>query len=133
MKKIIILALFIGQLFAITNIDATKTNIIKLQKQHIPIIDIRLPSEWQATGTIPNALKITFFDDLGKINPNFISTLKKYNITKNSKFAIICRTGHRTQITKEILYKNGYKNVINLDGGMFNLFKSLLKDLKNGK
>ena len=131
MKKIILIALiFIGQLFALT---ANKQNILKLQKQHIPIVDIRLPSEWKATGTIPNAIKITFFDDTGSINPNFITQLKQHHITKNSKFAIICRTGHRSRIAKEILNQNGYKHVIDLEGGMFSLFKSLLKGLKNGK
>ena len=131
MKKIILIALiFIGQLFALT---ANKQNILNLQKQHIPIVDIRLPSEWKATGTIPNAIKITFFDDTGSINPNFITQLKQHHITKNSKFAIICRTGHRSRIAKEILNQNGYKHVIDLEGGMFSLFKSLLKGLKNGK
>ncbi len=131
MKKIILIALiFIGQLFALT---ANKENIVKLQKSHIPIIDIRLPEEWQATGTIPNAIKITFFDRSGNINKNFLIKLKEHNITRNSKFAIICRTGHRSRIATEILQNNGYKNIIDLKGGMFSLFKSLLKGLKNGK
>jgi len=130
MKKLIILALFIGQMFAFENIQATKTNIEKLT---IPIVDIRLPQEWRATGTIPNALKITFFTNNGSINQDFINELKKYNITKNSKFAIICRTGHRTKVAAGILEKKGYVNIINLKGGMFNLFKSLLKELDNGK
>jgi len=130
MKKIIILALLMGQIFAFTNIEATKSNIEKL---NIPIVDIRLPSEWQATGTIPNVKKITFFTRRGSINPNFITNLSKANITKNSKFAIICRTGHRSRVASEILEKEGYKNIINLKGGMYNLFKSLLKGMKNGK
>ena len=133
MKKIIILALFIGQLFAVTNIQPTKQNIIKLQKQNIPIVDIRLPSEWKATGVIPNALKITFFSSSGGINPNFLNELAKHHITEKSKFAIICRTGHRSKIAAQILEKNGYKNIIDLKGGMFSLFKDLLKEVKYGK
>jgi len=129
MKKLLVLVLLAVQVFAI---QATKENVLKLQKQHIPIVDIRLPMEWQSTGTIPNALRITFFTREG-INQNFLKELKKYNIDANSKFAIICRTGHRSTKATEILKANGYKNVINLEGGMFNLFKSLLKDLKNGK
>jgi len=133
MKKVFILTLFMGQLFAVMNIQTTKENILNLQKQHIPIIDIRLPSEWQATGTIPNAIKITFFNGRGEINQNFLYELKNNKISKNSKFAIICRTGHRTAVASKILEKNGYKNIIDLKGGMFNLFKSLLKELDNGK
>ena len=130
MRKFILLALFIGHIFAFTNIEATKTNIQKLK---IPIVDIRLPSEWKATGTIPNAKKITFFTNKGRINPNFLNELAKAHITKSSKFAIICRTGHRSKVASQILEANGYKNVINLKGGMFNLFKSMLKGLDNGK
>jgi len=130
MKKILFSVLFIGHMFAFQNIEATKTNIKNFK---YPIVDIRLPSEWKATGTIPKVMKITFFKSNGSINQKFLKMLKKYNITKNSKFGIICRTGHRSLIASEILEKNGYKNVINLKGGMFNLFKSLLKELNNGK
>ena len=129
MKSIFILFILIVQLFALT---ANKQNILKLQKENIPIIDIRLPSEWKATGTIPGALKITFFTKNG-INKNFLYELKKNNIKKNSKFAIICRTGHRSKIATQILKNNNYKNVIDLEGGMFRLFKSLLKGINNGK
>jgi rhodanese-related sulfurtransferase len=115
------------------NIPATKQNIINLQKQKIPIIDIRLPSEWKSTGTIPNALKITFFTQRGGINPKFLEQLKMNHISLNSKFAIICRTGHRSKIASRILEKNGYISVIDLKGGMFNLFKDLLKEVRYGK
>jgi len=131
MKIILILSLLLmGKIFAL---DANKQNILKLQKQHTPIIDIRTSNEWKSTGIIPNALKITFFDAYGGINQQFLKELKKHHINKNSKFAIICRTGHRSKIAKEILNKSGYNNIIDLKGGMFNLFKSLLKGLKNGK
>jgi len=133
MKKILLLALFIGQVFALTNIKAIKTNIINLQKQNIPIIDIRLPMEWESTGVIPKSIKLTFFNQRGEVNPNFLTELKKHHINKNSKFAIICRTGHRTAIASKLLTKYGYKNLINLEGGMFNLFKDLLKEVKYGK
>jgi len=129
MKKVLLLALLLGQLFALT---ANKENILNLQKQNIPIIDIRTPAEWKATGIIPNALKITFFTQNG-INRDFLYELKQNNISKSSKFAIICRTGHRSKVATKILKENGYNNVIDLEGGMFRLFKSLLKGLKNGK
>jgi len=131
-KKLFILALFIGQLFA-SNILATQQNILKLKQENIPIIDIRLPVEWENTGIIPNTYKITFFTRNGDINPTFFDKLKKYNITKSSKFAIICRTGHRSKIAAELIKRNGYNKVINLKGGMFYLFKSMLKECFNGK
>lgn len=129
MKKIIFLVSFV-YLFGFNSIDASKANILKLHKQHIPIVDIRTPSEWESTGTIPFAKKIMFFTPRGNINQNFLYQLKQNGITKNSKFAVICRTGHRSKIASKILEENGYKNVINLKNGMYNLFKDLLKSLK---
>jgi len=129
MKKLLVLLVFIAQVFAL---QANKENVLKLEKQHIPIVDIRTPGEWQATGTIPGALKITFFTRQG-INQNFEDELKAHHLDKNSKFAVICRTGHRSTRATQILKSEGYKNVINLEGGMYGVFKSLLKDLKNGK
>ena len=127
MKILFILSFLIIQALAL---EATKKNILKLKQQHIPIIDIRLPSEWKATGTIPNALKITFFNDMGAVKKDFFKYLKNNNLDKNSKFAIICRTGHRTRIASQILKREGYQNIIDLEGGMYNLCKSLLKDIK---
>jgi len=133
MKKLLFLIILIGEVFAFSNIEALKTNIINLQKQHIPIVDIRLPDEWESTGTIPNTIKVTFFNERGEVNQNFLYKLKENSISKNSKFAIICRTGHRTEIAAKILNKYGYKNLINLKGGMYNLFKDLLKEVRYGK
>jgi len=130
MKKIVLATLLFIQIFAYENILATKSNIEKID---YPIVDIRLPSEWQATGVIPNVKKITFFLPNGRINQNFLEELKKYNITPNTKFAIICRTGHRSRVASKILEDNGYTKVVNLKGGMFELFKSLLKGVKYGK
>ena len=129
MKKIIFLFSFV-YLFGFTSIDATKANILKLHKENIPIVDIRTPSEWKSTGTIPFAKKIMFFTPRGQINQAFLYELKQNGINKNSKFAVICRTGHRSKVAAKILEDNGYKNVINLKNGMFNLFKDLLKNLK---
>jgi len=129
MKKIIFLIILFSFSFAFENIEATQKNIIKLHKQNITIIDIRTPSEWKATGTIPFAKKITFFTKYG-INRKFIELLRLNKLDKNSKFAIICRTGHRSKVASEILEKNGFKYIINLQGGMFRLFKDMLNNLK---
>ncbi|RUM56563.1 MAG: rhodanese-like domain-containing protein [Nautilia sp.] len=133
MKKIILLIIFFSFSFSFQNVEATKKNILQLHKQNITIIDIRTPPEWQATGTIPFAKKITFFTKKG-INRSFIELLRLNKLDKKSNFAIICRTGHRSKVASEILEKNGFKHIINLKGGMFRLFKDMLKnDFKGGK
>ena len=132
MKKLFFILFFISSLFSFEVVDATKSNIIALHNKNIPIIDIRTPYEWKATGTIPFAKKITFFTRRG-INPDFLKELYKNNINKNSKFALICRTGHRSLAASKILEENGFKNVISLKGGMFRLFKDMLNKDLGGK
>ena len=127
MKKIILLIAFLSFSFAFESIKATQKNIIKLHEQNITIIDIRLPYEWKSTGTIPFAKKITFFTRKG-INPYFLEELHQNNLNKNSKFALICRTGHRSKAASKILEANGFKHIISLKGGMFALFKDMLNN-----
>jgi rhodanese-related sulfurtransferase len=119
MRKIILL-IIAAFLFGFESIPATVENVKKLQKEHILIVDIRTPGEWMATGVIPSALKDTFFDEYGRINPYFLQKLKG-----SKKFAIICRTGHRSKIAAEVLENKGFE-VVDLNGGMFNLMKDML-------
>jgi len=130
MKQFFLILLFFSSLLAISDIEATKENILKLK---VPIIDIRTEREWEATGTIPFAIKLTFYTDNGSINPSFFEDLKRHHITKKTKFALICRTGHRSRIAVKVLEHYGFENVINLKGGMFKLFKSCLKGWRNAK
>jgi len=127
MKKLILLFMIFSFSLAFNSLEATKQNIIKLHKQNITIIDIRLPYEWQQTSTIPFAKKITFFTREG-INPSFLEELNKNHLTKNSNIALICRTGHRSKAASQILEKNGFKHIISLKGGMFGLFKNMLNN-----
>ncbi|MEO1927782.1 MAG: rhodanese-like domain-containing protein [Nautiliaceae bacterium] len=118
MQKIILLILSTF-LFSYQTLPATLKNIKALQAKHIPIVDIRTPGEWAITGVIPGAIKDTFFDEYGRINPNFLKKIKA------KKFAIICRTGHRSKLAAGILENKGIE-VIDLSGGIFYLFKDML-------
>ncbi|WP_457563103.1 rhodanese-like domain-containing protein [Caminibacter pacificus] len=122
MKKIILLLVFVLA-FGYESIPATVANIKKLQKKHILIVDIRTPDEWMMTGVIPGAVRDTFFEYYGAVNPNFYKKLKQKGIGKT--FAIICRTGHRSRLAAQILEKKGYK-IIELQGGMFELMHDML-------
>lgn len=119
MKKIILLITAV-LVFGFESMPATVANIKKLKAEHIPIVDIRTPDEWMQTGVIPGAIKDTFFDRYGRVNSNF---LRKLHGIK--KFAVICRTGHRSKLVAEILEKNGMQ-VIDLEGGMFYLMRDML-------
>ncbi len=86
-------------------------------KSGVKIIDIRTESEWLQTGILPGSYPITFFDERGNYNvSDFLSKLNRV-VEDGEKFALICRTGHRSSIVSKFLSKNGY-DVINLVGGI---------------
>ena len=100
---------------------ATMTNEYPSQKilnSKIPIIDIRTPGEWKETGIVNGAITIMFWDEKGGYDVNgFLTELNKKVDTKKP-FALICRTGSRTQIVADFLSKKLNYNVVNLKGGM---------------
>ncbi len=71
------------------------------------------------------------------INPdtnNFREFTKKFqdlNISKSQKIAMYCTGGIRCEKASTFLYKNGYKNVYQLDGGIINYLSHKKKITKN--
>lgn len=82
----------------------------------IQIIDIRTPNEWKQ-GVLKGAILVNLTDNNGYYNEKFLDNIKS-KIDPNKKIAIICRSGNRSQKASKILVDNGYKDVINLSGGM---------------
>lgn len=90
----------------------------KLLDSKIKIIDIRTPGEWKETGIIKGSVPIMFFDEQGNYDlEKFITQLNK-QVKKGEKFALICRTGSRTQVVGSHLGKQMGYNVIDLQGGI---------------
>ncbi|AJC86303.1 rhodanese-like domain-containing protein [Campylobacter sp. RM16704] len=79
------------------------------------IIDIRTPSEWAQTGMIKGAIGISFYNENGSLNENFIQEVK--NVSSNKPIAIVCRSGARSTKASALLDQNGVE-VTNLTGGM---------------
>lgn len=82
----------------------------------IQIIDIRTPNEWKQ-GVLKGAILVNLTDNNGEFNEKFLGNIKE-KIDPNKKIAIICRSGVRSLRASELLVQNGYKDVINLSGGM---------------
>ncbi|EGK8038001.1 rhodanese-like domain-containing protein [Campylobacter lari] len=112
MKKIFLsLALCVSFVLAeVKNIDINADILENYQ-----VIDIRKPSEWAQTGTIKNAIKISFYNEDGSVNKNFVEEIKK--ISSNKPIAIVCRSGSRSAKASALLDQNGIE-VTNLKGGM---------------
>lgn len=96
------------------NFQALNLNIPNSQ-----IIDIRLPSEWIETGILEGSKLITYEMPNGKINPMFLALVEQ-NFAKNDKIVLICRTGNRTKRAIKFLKDNGFSDVSDISGGVYN-------------
>ena len=116
MKKILFtLLVLISSVYAeLTNEYLTQ----KLLDSKIPIIDIRTPGEWRETGIIKGSLPIMFFNERGGYNLNEFINVLNNKVDTTKPFALICRTGSRTQVVSKYLSDElGYK-VTNIKGGI---------------
>jgi len=128
MKKIVLglMLLFSFSFAQVINFPISKDVV----NSGIKIIDIRTPGEWKQTGIIKGSKTITFFDKSGRYNiPKFLKELNSY-VKKGEKFALVCRTGHRSKIVAKFLSENGYPKVIDLLGGVTALAKDNYKFVK---
>lgn len=83
------------------------------------IIDIRRPSEWYETGVLEGCHLITFVNSSGAINPMFV-TLVNQRFKKDDEIVLICRSGVRSKAAIEALKNDGFSNVSDIEGGIFN-------------
>lgn len=127
----IISAVLLLQLYLFADFSGISAEELKaLQKQNVPVIDIRTPGEWRETGVIPGAHKIMFFDERGNYDvQKFLDALSKVAPDKNKPIIIYCRSASRTKVVGDFLSKQvGYKDVKELKGGvMFGWKEKLVK------
>lgn len=100
-------------------IDIDNGQLDKLLKSGVPIIDIRLPAEWEETGIVPGSKLLTFFDEHGRADAaGWLEKLKP--IAKpNEPVIVICRSGNRTKPVSQFLSrKAGYATVYNVKNGI---------------
>jgi len=118
MKKIALLMLLSYALFAEFKAINAK-QLLAMQKQGVPVIDIRTPGEWKKRGIIPNAHTIMFFAPKGGADvPNFMFRLGSLIKSKDKPFIIYCAHANRTKELGKWLDSLGFKKVYELDGGI---------------
>ena len=107
---------------------------IDVNKNKGDLID---PSDWNKIIMDENTriidVRNNFEIEIGKFykseRPNtksfrqFPSTFKKMNIKKNEKIAMYCTGGIRCEKASAFLKSSGYKNIVQLDGGILNYLK----------
>lgn len=118
--KIILLALLLASTSLIAELTQAYATA-KFARKNIKIIDIRTPAEWKETGIVKGSYTIMFFDERGKFFvPDFLKKLDKI-VKKDEQFALICRTGSRTEMISEFLSEKMGHKVINLKGGIMKM------------
>lgn len=121
MRALITLCLFLLVLpFAHAEvIDIDNAQLDKLMKTGVPLIDIRLPAEWEETGIIAGSKLLTFFDERGKVDATAWLDKAKAIAKPNEPVIVICRSGNRTKAASQFLSQQaGYTTVYNVKTGI---------------
>jgi len=80
----------------------------RLGSGEVLLLDVRDPPEWAEDGYVEGATRL-FFADLPE---------KADSLPKNKPIAVTCSVGNRSSIALSILERKGYRNIINVLGGM---------------
>jgi phage shock protein E len=112
MKKTItlLILLFSISLFSqkIKNVDAVEFKKLITEKKYI-LIDLRTDDEIKSKGAIKGATQIDFLDKNAEAN------IEK--LDKNKTYLIYCAGGGRSADCAELMQKQGFKEIINLEKG----------------
>jgi len=116
LKKIIfILLLLISSLYAELKNEYLSQQILNSK---IPIVDIRTTGEWVETGIIKDSIPIMFFNEQGKYDVKAFLDELNQKVDTTKPFALICRTGSRTQMVSTFLANELHYEVTNIVGGI---------------
>ena len=101
----------------VTHVD--NAALERLIRRGVPVIDIRTPEEWRATGIIEGSHLLTFFDAHG--NYDFRAWLSELAAIagRDDAFALICDSGGRSDVVGRFLDgRLGYRHVFDVPGGI---------------
>lgn len=82
--------------------------LIKTGKD-VVLLDVRTPEEF-SDGAIANSINMDFYE------PDFGDKLAK--LEKDKTYLVYCRSGARSSNAASMLHEKGFKNVVNLEGGI---------------
>ncbi|CZE48159.1 rhodanese-like domain-containing protein [Campylobacter geochelonis] len=119
MKKIA-LALVALAVMAFADVKTVVVTPEILSDKTLQIVDVRTPAEWAQTGVVKEAVKVSYTSENG-VNENFVNELKAAGIDPNKPVALLCHSGNRSKKAAKLLDEAGFKNIIDLDGGVTRL------------
>jgi len=100
------------------SIDAE--TLLKMQKEGVPVIDIRTPREWNERGIIRGAHLMMFFDARGRSHAKeWLQKLSQLVKDKQHPFILYCAHANRSKALGNWLSeKMGFEKVYELNGGI---------------
>ena len=98
----------------VTNLNATDF-ASKISDSSVTLVDVRTPGEF-TSGHISGALNIDFESG------SFEQDIQKLDKTK--VYAVYCRSGNRSGQATNLMAKDGFKTVFNLNGGVIDWINS---------
>ena len=105
----------------IHNID--NAELLRLQEQGVPVVDIRTPEEWRDTGVIKGARLMTYSFSGGFDKAAWLKQVQQV-AKPGEPVILICRSGRRSAAVADYLESHPTKGKIyNASGGM-NAWKS---------
>ena len=116
MKKIILFVIPLALLLTacgttggkVTNLNVTDF-AKKISDKSVVVLDVRTPGEFQSEH-LENAINVDYEGS------NFEGEVQK--LDKSKTYAVYCRSGRRSGLATEIMAKDGFKSIFNLDGGI---------------
>ena len=114
-----------SQLASAEVIDIDNTQFQELLTKGVPVIDIRLKSEWDETGVVKGSKLVTFFDERGRYDAvAWLDSVKSF-AKKSDPIIVICRSGNRTKMVSQLMSQQaGYTTVYNVKYGIQGWIKS---------
>jgi len=100
-------------------VDIDNAELAKLIEGGVPVIDVRLQSEWEETGIVAGSKLLTFFDERGRHDaPAWLEKVKPV-AKPGEPVIVICRSGNRTKAVSQFLSQQaGYATVYNVRQGI---------------
>ncbi|MBP6382676.1 MAG: rhodanese-like domain-containing protein [Pseudomonadales bacterium] len=88
------------------------------REQRVVLVDVRTPAEWKQTGVAPGAARISVTGH-PQGDSGFVADVAALLRDDRSRpVALICRTGRRSAMARQLLERNGFTQVHNVDEGM---------------
>ena len=101
----------------VTHVD--NAALERLLEAGVPVVDIRTPEEWEATGIIEGSHLLTFFDAKGNYDARAWLSALSAIAAPDAPVAIVCHSGGRSDIVSRFLDGQvGYQHVHDVHEGI---------------